>query len=482
VIEKLSGSELEQEQVDVEAVAKGAVDSGLSANKISDIMTRLLAAATRPPSTYRKPRPTQLDNADVVQGVINRIMAAREDLRSEAVEKPPEPPPIPSPKPETSLVPFVTPAPKYPLVPHVSSNLAKPFGGLAESGSSRMPTSSFTPRVVIITPEQISGGAGGGGGGIPIGSGSGPRPPSAPPIPPDALGKPSIFDRPIPVLIVGPKPLPVLISGHAPGESPEQRRHQRKGRGGRGSRTAKANASFWAAIKNSAIGRSRLGIGIRGMVDVVRGGHAAGRAIGGAVGGAGGRLATLGGGAGAAVGIVGALAIGLLKLKDAIADVTDEAMKGAAQYKDVSSQIAGVFGQREMQDLLRNIRHGEAIAPGAERLMTAEARRKDAEDRIGIVLENATNKVLENLNNVVAPILEAGASRVEAIAKFLGIGVAEPIGPVGLASTVPEMIEAANQMRRAGENLMDIARDVMNRNRGGVAAPGRANPPRRGPI
>ena len=230
---------------------------------------------------------------------------------------------------------------------------------------------------------------------------------------------------------------------------------------------------LWAGVKGR-VASSRMGKGFKS-------GHGAGKSIGGIAGRTGGAV---GGAVGGTVGAVVAVGMALYKLERQLAAVSEAALAAQEKYKEVSAGQANTFAEKEVRDLVRNVRHGDATADSTRELMQADAKRKDATDRLAIVFENAQNKFLTVLNEAVAPPLEILADVVIRIANAwpFNLGIARPGGDVGLAGVLPDLLAEARRLEAAGQNLLGIARAAAARGRAGFAAPANPAPPGRGPI
>jgi hypothetical protein len=143
--------------------------------------------------------------------------------------------------------------------------------------------------------------------------------------------------------------------------------------------------------------------------------------------------------------------------------------------------MAAVFAEKDVKDLLRDMKRGEATAASAKELADSDAKRKDAESRVGTAVDNMSNKLLTVLNDVLTPIIEEAAKAIETIQKVLEFffGKAPPVDPeaVGVAGMQADIMAQAARLDRAGQDLLNIAR---NAGRGGVAAPAGAMPVGRG--
>lgn len=228
-------------------------------------------------------------------------------------------------------------------------------------------------------------------------------------------------------------------------------------------RWAKAKARKW--VRGSRIGR---GMKLGGKI-----GAGAGRSMGmGEVGV--GRMAAAGGALGAVAGAAALLVVGFIKAKEAITEWTDAAFATAQRLSEVSGSMSAIMAEREIQQMMRDVRRGEATAGSTRELMNSEANRKEQELRIDIALDNLKNTVLSISNDVLADVLEPIAEAVEFIAEQFGLGEkkVEGVGLGGAAMT--EAMAAGARIDAMGRNLMDIARAEAAANRGAVAPAGAA--------
>lgn len=194
------------------------------------------------------------------------------------------------------------------------------------------------------------------------------------------------------------------------------------------------------------------------------------------------RLAGFSRGAAGAAGVAGGAVAGLaaaailtvkafVDARDAVASWTEEAMETARRLGQVSGSMSAVVARRELEQMQRDVKRGEATAGTASTLMAAESRRKEQEDRLAIVFDNAKNEVLAVLNTMVAGVLRPAADVIERVAARLGLGGGAAV-PVGVAAAEADVMRAARAMDARGRTLMDVARDAGRAAAGGAVAPG----------
>jgi hypothetical protein len=150
---------------------------------------------------------------------------------------------------------------------------------------------------------------------------------------------------------------------------------------------------------------------------------------------------------------------------------TEEALDSARKLASVSGSMAAVMAERDIAQMFRDIQRGEATAGTAHDLVTAESRRKEEENRISTVIDNAKNSVLAVMNELIADILRPIADALEEITD--GLFGKKDISGVGVAAFEGDIRSAAKEMDRAGRTLMDIAREAGAR-AGGAAPMGAA--------
>ena len=185
----------------------------------------------------------------------------------------------------------------------------------------------------------------------------------------------------------------------------------------------------------------------------------------------------VGGSIGQAVG-TGAAAVttlvsGFLKARDAVDKWTEGAMASAAKLKEVSGSMAAVMAERDIQQMMRDVKRGEATAGSANELMSAESKRKTEENRIGIVVDNASNKVLAVLNDIATLLLRPIADIAERLARF--IPDSKTVEPGGWAGAMPDVMAQSRAVDRAGLDLMAQARAAAAA--GMAVGPAGARPP-----
>ncbi|AWM38706.1 hypothetical protein GobsT_31040 [Gemmata obscuriglobus] len=212
----------------------------------------------------------------------------------------------------------------------------------------------------------------------------------------------SAFDRPQSVIVVGPKPLQVSIVGGLPGQGglpgppkPTTPKEEEPGflrRLWNNSRFGKASANATKGVGEFLGGKGPTGLG-------------------GLTGGAAG-LARLAGPIGAIVAVGDALN----QFKKAVIQATDEQIAAARKLAEVSGPMAAVLAQRDIQEMLRDRRQGNAQAGSTGVLAKSEQRRKDASEGLENVLANTKNEILALLNDLLVPPLRIISAATEAIA------------------------------------------------------------------
>lgn len=238
-----------------------------------------------------------------------------------------------------------------------------------------------------------------------------------------------------------------------------------------GFQTAKQTAN--AVASRSALGRGIRKKGVQAVSFVKRNVEKASNAVIG-------KKAT--GAISAFADTVFGVAVALVKMRDATDRWTDTAMRTAKELSYVSGSMAGVVAQREINQMQRDLTRGEATAHTAAPLEDAEARRKEQENRISIVVDNLSNRLLTIANNIGAKITEPFADVTERLGRWadeafrrLGIGGAEARDPVGLASTVDAAMAASREIDRTAAAIMAAARAAGGAGRG-VVGPADAAP------
>lgn len=192
--------------------------------------------------------------------------------------------------------------------------------------------------------------------------------------------------------------------------------------------------------------------------------------LAGMSGGNAAKLARAGGAVGIAAAVVVGTAEAFVKARAAVANWTEAAMESARRLSHVSGSMAAVMAQRDVQDMMRDVKRGEATGGTAQKLMQAEARRKDEEVKIQIAMDNLRNEVLTLANNLFTTFLKPIATGVEFIAKTLGLDSEEPEA-VGLGGLADDAIKAGKAIEASGKKLMDIAAEAAAKFGTGVAGP-----------
>lgn len=190
-------------------------------------------------------------------------------------------------------------------------------------------------------------------------------------------------------------------------------------------------------------------------------------------------LGGLGGGLAKAAGPVGvaiAAADALNEFKKAVYAATDAQLASAKKLAEVNGSLAATFAVREVSELKRDMQMAEATAGGVSELAASEQKRKDATLPIDALMENATNKVLGILNDIIAEIADAVTEVIKGIEKIPGVGKLRPDEPaedVGLAVVVKNAATEMEWRDRQARDLLAAAEAEARRIGGG----GTSRPP-----
>lgn len=152
-----------------------------------------------------------------------------------------------------------------------------------------------------------------------------------------------------------------------------------------------------------------------------------------------------------------AVAVAVNKAYQAVDHFTEAAMATAKHLSQVSGGMAAVVAQREIGEIMRDMKRGQATAGRAQDLMRSESRRKDQENRLEIVFDNAKNGVLTLLNDMIAGVLKPIADATEAIADVLGMSSSK-VEASGVAGMEGDVGGAMHRHDADAARLMEIAR------------------------
>lgn len=184
--------------------------------------------------------------------------------------------------------------------------------------------------------------------------------------------------------------------------------------------------------------------------------------------------AVIGGTGGPIIGSATLLATAAYDAYQAMNRWTEAALKSAERLTEFSGSMSAVFAEKEVRDMIRDIRVGEATAASTARLMRSEADRKDVEAEIEIHVTNVTNRIVAALNTIATAFLEPMIKIVsdidEAFKKAFGAG--GPPGPVGIPALIPDMMKVVDDAEKRAGDLLARARDM----RAGAIADRRAGP------
>lgn len=173
-------------------------------------------------------------------------------------------------------------------------------------------------------------------------------------------------------------------------------------------------------------------------------------------------------------------AAALKKFHDAILEATDAAVQAQRRYAEVSGSQAAVFAERDMKELVRDIKHGEETAGSTKQLIDAEQNRKDAFEPLKISIEKLENVMLAIGNNLIAETLgkvtEVGGEVVDAIREGAA-DLGRAVGLLGEEKKEPSVEDVLTRVLKDADDATRRAKEGMNRARDraprrGVARPG----------
>lgn len=179
--------------------------------------------------------------------------------------------------------------------------------------------------------------------------------------------------------------------------------------------------------------------------------------------------AALGEVAGAATGVVGGLALVAVGLKaghNAVVSFTDAALRSAERLKEVSGEMAAVFAEKEMNDLVRGQKVGAETAGTTGTLAAAEANRKDSSMKIESQVTNLMNNFWAGANDLMSPFLR-GLGELQEVVPIVGhiwkkLSSSGEVGPGGFGGE-------AEMFKAEAVKLELYARDMMAAVRRGTA-------------
>lgn len=199
-----------------------------------------------------------------------------------------------------------------------------------------------------------------------------------------------------------------------------------------------------------------------------------------------GRMGAVGGAVGGVAGAAVSIVEGFVKARNAVDKWTEGAMETVKKLAAVSGSMAVVASQREVADIFRAQEYGEATAGSAGRLQQAEAGRKDEENKLAVVFDNAKNELLTIANNIFTPLLKAVNTGVEGVIELVaniplvGGDIARRLRGEGAAGVVGDMRDIGERARREAERREAAAAGMRAGARaavpGGGAAPAGAAP------
>ena len=189
-------------------------------------------------------------------------------------------------------------------------------------------------------------------------------------------------------------------------------------------------------------------------------GKVAGKATDAAAGllGSGGvqALSKLAGPAGLVVGIADQFG----KFKKALEGATDQQVASMRQLAEVSASMAQVMAERDVRELMRDMRVGDKTASTARDLTESEQDRKDSTEDVGALFDNIKNEILSLGNDLLATVLRP----LNAIAKGVGdlLGFAkdkqETLTLSEFADKMADLLPDA--VKRAAEDARRVDRGV----------------------
>lgn len=185
-------------------------------------------------------------------------------------------------------------------------------------------------------------------------------------------------------------------------------------------------------------------------------------------------LSALGKVAGGAVGVVSALN----GFRKAVESATQTQLDSYRRLAEVSGGMAAVMVQRDFQQMMRDMRMGDAQAGSAGRLAESENRRKNASEPLENALADLKNGLLAGMNDLLADFYDWGVDRLNDLFKAIPDWID---GGYQIAKSTPAaggpLSGALDAIAKQAEKIEKDARDAMNNARAkprpGAAKPGR---------
>lgn len=233
-----------------------------------------------------------------------------------------------------------------------------------------------------------------------------------------AARKPYVWNMPSEARAAPPAPQPPPNpSAPSPPPSPTRKRKPPKGKLGK----------LWSAVRptlarqfnKSRLGRFAKNVSWYGKKGEKLGGRV-GRALGGkALAGSG---AAIGAVAGKAIPIVGAAVAAAGALNDFrkyVQQAADSALEAHRKYAEISGAQAAIFAESDMKQMLRDLKTGEKTAGTTKELADSVNDRKDMFQPLEVAIDNLTNTVLANLQNLfnefMEPLVELATTVTETV-------------------------------------------------------------------
>lgn len=165
-------------------------------------------------------------------------------------------------------------------------------------------------------------------------------------------------------------------------------------------------------------------------------------------------------GAGRAAGPIAAIVAAVVAMNEfrkAVEQATEETFEHAKNLAKVSGSMAAVIVERDVRQMLRDIRTGEALAPSTKELADAEHRRKEAMLPIEIAIQDLKNGLLTFGNGAITAFVEPISKAVDEIRKSLGGTTGAT--PAGLAwfATTPGMEKVRDEAKAKANAMMAAA-------------------------
>lgn len=190
-----------------------------------------------------------------------------------------------------------------------------------------------------------------------------------------------------------------------------------------------------------------------------------------------GGLGKMGGMAARAAGVVGVVVAAgeaINTMRKRIEEWTTAAIESKRRLGESSGAMNSVFANKDVQDMLRDMKVGNRLAPSTQKLVEAEGRRKDAQAPFQIAIDQGIDKLLTQFNDGMAIAYEEMRKGINKLIEQLGgkkdfleaLKKNESVNAFDAMTMPGGVVDIAKQVEEDAKDALNAARDVRDKRAG----------------